>query len=92
MVKNKAFFALIRPAGISRIAVRGFKASISRSRYRLNAMAELRAVTMQISMSTNNIQLKGWLVVCTAKKKPINAKGIAKMLCAKRTKERYFFI
>ena len=46
-VNIKAFCAEIVPVGISLIAVLGFFASIVRSRYLLNAMAALRAKTMQ---------------------------------------------
>jgi len=37
-------------------------------------------------------QEKLYSVVLIAKKKPINAKGMAKMVCEKVTNERYFFI
>src|SRR5690606_1006636 len=53
-VKIKAFFLGIMPAGISLLAVRGFKASIGASRYLLKAMAALRANTIQ---HTTNINL-----------------------------------
>jgi hypothetical protein len=43
-------------------------------------------------MKTNFIQLKELSVVVSAKKKPIKANGMAKIVCAKRTNERYFFI
>ena len=54
IVNNKACFGLIRPAGISRTAVRGFNASISRSKYLLNAIAAFLAVTIQTNINKNN--------------------------------------
>ena len=46
IVKINAFFGLIIPAGISRTAVLGFKASYFASSQRLNAIAALRANIM----------------------------------------------
>lgn len=45
--KMSALEEEIRPEGISLIIVRGFFASISRSKYRLKAMAALRAKIIQ---------------------------------------------
>ena len=47
IVNDSALFAEIIPAGISLIAVLGFFASKLLSRYRLKAMAALRARTIQ---------------------------------------------
>ena len=46
ITKNNALFDLITPAGISRMAVRGFFASKFLSSQRLKAMAAERAKTM----------------------------------------------
>src|SRR5690606_2152187 len=77
---------------MSRTAVRGFRASMSRSRYRLKAMAALRAKTMHPIINKKSISVKPAPVVSCPKKKPIKAKGRANMLCAKSTNEKYFFI
>lgn len=92
MVKISAFRAEIFPAGISRIAVLGLIASMSRSKYRLKAMAAFLAVTMHNNINSNSFQEKVYSVVCRAKKKPIRANGNANTLCANKTKERYFFM
>jgi len=55
-------------------------------------MAALRAKTMHASMSANDSQLKEYEVVLSAKKKPMQAKGNAKIVCAKSTNETYFLI
>lgn len=52
--KRSALEAAISPAGISRSAVLGFLASKFLSRYRLNAIAALRAVTIQTITRRNN--------------------------------------
>src|SRR5690606_22140802 len=91
-VHRAACPGVIGPAGISRTAVRGFNASMSRSKYRLNAMAAFLAVTIQMSMSRNSVQLKGNSVVCKARKNPMIANGSAKTLCANSTNDMYFFI
>lgn len=54
IIKNKAFLGLIIPAGISLMAVRGFKASNFLSINRLNAIAELRAVIIQTKTNKNS--------------------------------------
>src|SRR6185312_808177 len=92
IVNVNADIGLMRPDGISRCLVRGFLASTSLSRYLLNAIAELRANTMHKIISTSLTQSNLWLVVVTAKKKPIIANGMAKMVWEKVTNERYFFI
>ncbi len=53
-VNNNTRSAFKMPAGISRMAVRGFFASNCLSRYRLKAMAALRAKTMHKITSNNN--------------------------------------
>ena len=76
----------ISPAGISRKAVRGFWASKERSRYRLKAMAALRAVIIQPSTSKNNIPIffsEPEPVFCLAahpRVNPMIAKGRAKIV------------
>ncbi|MND86219.1 hypothetical protein D3C80_781730 [compost metagenome] len=92
MVKISAFWAEIFPAGISRIAVLGLIASISRSKYLLKAIAAFRAVTMHNNINSNSFQEKAYSVVSSAKKKPIRANGNANTLWANKTKERYFFM
>lgn len=87
-----AALAEIFPEGMSRITVRGFLASISRSKYLLKAIAALRAKTMQSTTANNKYQLNGLAVVVTPKKNPIKAKGIANMEWANKTKEKNFFI
>lgn len=106
MVNNNAFFGLIIPFGISLMAVRGLSASNFLSRYRLKAIAALRANTIHsiTFRKRNNISFveagaaSGFnaseyiLVVHSpmlnelvshteyARKKPISAKGMAKMV------------
>ena len=91
-VKVKADAGLILPAGISRSLVRGFLASMFLSRYRLNAMAELRANTIHKSIMASFCHSNLWSVVVTAKKKPMNANGMANMVCEKVTNDKYFFM
>src|SRR5690606_9483888 len=92
MVKVNACFGEILPAGMSRTAVRGFNASISRSKYLLKAIAAFLAVIIQTSIKTNNFQSNWKPVVFIAKKNPIIAKGSAKILCANSTNDIYFFM
>lgn len=79
IIKNKALFKLMIPDGISRTAVRGFKASNFRSIKRLKAMAEFRAVTIQANTNKNNFNEKEY-PCCKANTKPMQAKGKAKMV------------
>ena len=51
-------------------------------------MAAFLANTIHKIIKTNLNHENGFEVVLTAKKKPINAKGIANMVCVKVTKER----
>ncbi len=67
----------IIPAGISRVAVRGFSISISLSKYLLNAIAALRANTIHNNTSINDCQLKPLLSFLAARKYPSTAKGNA---------------
>ena len=108
ITKSKALFALMMPAGISRIAVRGFFASKFLSSQRLKAMAAERAKTMQrmirskvshsdlglstLTKSLYELVIAISMVSFAARKKPISAKGIAKMVWANLTRERYFFM
>ena len=97
---NIAFFEVIIPAGISLIAVRGFNASKFLSNQRLKAMAALLAKIIQRITKINLITKKylGKIVVCQPvpeylkvnipKKKPTNAKGIAKMVCENFTRDK----
>lgn len=91
-VKINAFVAGMRPAGMSLCFVLGFSASKFRSRKRLKAMAAFLANTIHAIMKTSFIQLNVFSVVLRARKKPMKAKGIANMVWAKSTSERYFFI
>ncbi|EOR96231.1 hypothetical protein ADIARSV_0562 [Arcticibacter svalbardensis MN12-7] len=43
-------------------------------------------------MKTNFRGLNALLVVEIARKKPMKAKGIAKIVCANNTNDKYFFI
>jgi hypothetical protein len=75
-----------RPRGSSRIAVRGFSASIPASTSRLKPIAALRALTIQTTIQPTCDQEKG----CTrhASSAPVSAKGSAKTEWLKRTNER----
>ena len=77
MTNKRASVAETLPAGMSRITVRGFFASIFLSRYLLKAIAAFLANTMHKITKANKYQLKGLAVVVIPKKKPIIAKGIA---------------
>ena len=87
ITKIKADFAFTIPLGISLVpAVLGFALSISLSIYRLNAMAADRA---KIIHSTTYIRIThSKLYDFVAKKNPINAKGIAKIVWLNFIKER----
>ena len=78
-----AFLEVIIPEGISLIAVRGFNASKFLSSQRLKAMAALLAKIIHPITSNNNCHHGFWVVKKVnfkARKNPINAKGIAKMV------------
>ena len=76
----------ISPAGISRKAVRGFWASKERSRYRLKAMAALRAVIIQPRTNKNKTPIffsetvPLLLIAAHPRVKPMIAKGRAKIV------------
>ena len=79
--KYKAFLAEIIPLGISlTFAVLGLEASMLRSKYRLKAIAAERANTIQAITSKSNFISKVEDVVFKAKKKPMHAKGKAKIV------------
>lgn len=78
----------IIPVGISRNAVRGFNESKVLSVIRLKAMAAFLANAMQsiikISKCHDIFSLEKWI----ARKNPIKAKGIAKIVWLKVTSEK----
>ena len=104
ITKSNAFSADKIPAGISRIAVRGFLASKCLSRYLLNAIAALLAEIIQIITNNSFQSIKGSLIIRIdpsgvrsinllgtiafgkAIKKPIIAKGNAKIVCENLTR------
>jgi hypothetical protein len=78
ITNTSAELAFILPFGISRISeVLGFAVSISLSIYLLKAIAAERAKTIQRNTKTKIFQL---ISLFEAKKKPIKANGIAKMV------------
>lgn len=88
MVKNNAAVEEIVPAGISRVCVRGFRASISLSAHLLKAIALVLAKTMHSTTFKASAQVREegcWLM---ARKNPINANGRAKIVCENFTKDR----
>ena len=90
LTQNKTVFMMtnlsadsdfMRPLGISLTSdVLGFLASISRSRYRLKAMAALRAKTIHKTTSMNLSQVNKYSFCLIAKVNPISAKGKAKIV------------
>ena len=83
ITNSKVFLLEIIPLGISRMAVRGFNASKFLSSQRLKAIAALLEKTIHSTTSKNNCHHGFWVInfVCAnATKKPIKAKGIAKMV------------
>jgi len=58
----------------------------------LNAIAAFQAKIIQSSIRNSFNQLNSCVVVVTARKKPIIAKGIAKTVWANNTSEKYLFI
>ena len=87
MIKNKAFFGLIIPAGISLMAVRGFKTSNFLSIKRLKAIAELRAVIMQASTNKNDFN-ENVNPSCRANANPMQANGNAKTVWLNFTRDK----
>ena len=85
ITNNSAFAEEIIPLGISLIFVRTFSLSNLLSAQRLNAMAALRAKTIHRIILKNRSQSMRLLFssiesVGDARKNPIIAKGIAKMV------------
>jgi hypothetical protein len=76
-VNLRALLALIIPLGISLMAVLGFFASNSLSKYLLKAIAALRAKTIHKSMSPKSLGSKLYPSLNIARQKPIKAKGKA---------------
>ena len=87
IIKNNAFFGFIIPAGISLIAVRGFKASNFLSMYLLNAMAAFRAVAIHSITNKNNFKEKV-NPPCNANANPIHANGKAKIVWLNLTRDK----
>lgn len=79
IIKNNAFLGLIMPAGISLIAVRGFKASNFLSIYLLKAIAAFLAVAIHKMTNKNNLSEKE-NPSCKASVKPMQAKGNANIV------------
>ena len=89
ITKMSAALGLTLPFGISlTVAVLSLALSMSRSIYRLNAMAALRAKTMHKTTFKSRIASKLIVEYSIAKKYPISAKGSAKMVWLNLTKER----
>ena len=91
-VKMSAWRGEMRPDGMSRPAVRGFFASISRSTQRLNPIAALRANTMHPSSCSSRTQVNRAPGSRKASKKATSANGKAKTVCANFTSEPYCLI
>ncbi len=75
----------MRPAGNSRLAVRGLRASNPASTSRLNPIAALRAATMQSAIHTSRIHSKS--TRREASNAPTSANGSANTEWLKRTNE-----
>src|ERR1017187_546397 len=82
----------IWPAGKWRLAVRGFSASNLRSTMRLKAIAQVRAQTMAARISPNVFQPGQPRLSRAATAMAASAKGRAKAVCEKRTKEAHFLM
>ena len=78
MTNHNAAFGEIMPAGISRMMVRGFFASMSLSSHLLNAMAALLANTIHNNTNINNRIQSAFATFKYPKVNPVNAKGKAK--------------
>jgi hypothetical protein len=76
------------PLGISRIAVLGFCTSISRSIYRLKAIAAFLAVTIHPIINSRSLKLKCDSVKPIAIEKPAIAKGRAKIVWLNLTSDK----
>jgi hypothetical protein len=97
ITKRSTLPGAIIPLGISRIAVLGLRASKCLSRYRLNAIAALRAVTMQTSTRKKRVsrtELSGmppsWIngAPNMPRKNPIMANGNANKVWENLTRLR----
>src|SRR5882762_7158959 len=75
------------PRGSSRIAVRGFSASMRASARRLNPIAALRAATIATRIQPAVVHVTA--VCCAASSAPARANGSAKTEWLKRTKDPY---
>ena len=80
----------IAPRGISRPAVRGFRASHHASTTRLNPIAALRALTMATTIHTTCRQPTG--VMREASSAPVSANGSANTEWLNRTNEAHVCI
>ena len=82
--ETQACRTVIAPRGSSRVAVRGFRASNSRSTIRLNPIATQRADEKATTTSATNRQVTG--CVNEAASTPSRANGSAKRVCGSFTK------
>src|SRR5688500_12264826 len=82
----------IWPAGKCRVAVRGLSASNLRSAMRLKAMAQVRAQTIAATINAKVRQPGQPRLSRAATAIAASAKGSAKSVCEKRTKESHLLI
>ena len=87
-----ALVSEISPAGRWRLVVRGLSASNLRSTMRLKAIAQVRAQIIARRMSPNVRQPGQPRLSRAATHIAASAKGKAKTVCEKRTKEAHFWI
>jgi hypothetical protein len=85
-----AEFLLIIPAGISLPLVLGLSESNLLSASLLNPIAAFRANTMHSKISKSTLILKSYSSSDTPRENPINAKGIAKIVCENLTRAKKF--
>src|SRR5215213_8510084 len=78
------------PRGISRWAVRGFRASHQASTRRLKPIAALRAATIATTIHATACHVTG--VTRAARSAPVDANGSAKTEWLKRTNEAHVWI
>src|SRR5262245_22752392 len=76
----------MRPAGSSRMRVRGFSASSWRSMMRLSDIAAVRAPTAATAISPQHAAVSGW---ATTLNTPARISGREKSVCSNRTNEAY---
>jgi hypothetical protein len=86
--KMNASRGCILPDGISLLEFRGFRLSINRSVTLLKLTAALRAKIIHRITLTNTDQLNVWSVRYIERKKPIIAKGSAKIVWLNFTNDR----